>query len=262
MQQTLETFFVLMAQVEKHIEALDAMSPEERAEMQRAKVIHGPWGQTQKAVSFDDAEAAHGVGGGDDNPEWLSSINNLWLEFQNLPEDHEEARGDKLHAIADLISCFGDPEPEPLVRVERTELLWRSQNDLRAEVIRALRGGEHYESMIQVLEMEEALSEGEDKREVLMELGSITRLGLDDPYKASGYFERIIDVDKDDREAWGEYLECMEEIGDQKLLLDAISKRCALAQGLERRQLMRRRMELLMETGELKPQALLQTANF
>ena len=155
--------------------------------------------------------------------------------------------------MADLISCFGEPEPEPFERVCRTEVLWRSLCELRAEIIRALRGGEHYDSMVKVLEIEEALSEGEAKREVLMELGSITRLGIDDPYKASAYFERIIDVDKDDREAWGEYLECMEEIGDQKLLLDAISKRCALAQGLERRQLMRRRMELLMETGELKP---------
>ena len=216
-------------------------------------MIQGPWGETGKAISFAHARDVEGVNAERDNPQWLQEVNRLWNDFQSLSDEEASAKIEVLHQMADRIACFGETDPEPLERVHRTAVLWRSQSDLRSEVLRALRGGEHYESMIPVLEIEEALSEGEAKREVLMELGDITRVGIDDPHKAAAYFESIIDVDKDDREAWGEYLECMEEIGDQKLLLDAISKRCALAQGLERRQLMRRRMELLMETGELKP---------
>ena len=158
-----------------------------------------------------------------------------------------------LSDIADILACFQDPDGDPGERVARTEHLWTATEMLRQELIRALRGGEHYEPMIRVLEFQEKLSSGEDKRNILMELGSITRMGMDDAKLAAKYFDQIIKVDKDDREAWGEYIECLEEIGDHQLLLDAISKRCSRAQGLERRQLMRRRIELLMEAGELKP---------
>jgi tetratricopeptide (TPR) repeat protein len=243
-----------MAKIEAHIEALANMPPEEASQEIDANILQGPWGAHGPSIQvYKSGGQVDVMGDNETGPSWLMRITQLWQKAQKEVERNADKYQEYLANIADTLACFQEPEGQPSHRVERTEHLWSADEALRTELIRALRGGEHYEPMIPILEFQEKLSAGEDKRNVLMELGSITRMGLDDPKLAATYFDQIIKVDKDDREAWGEYIECMEEIGDQKQLLDAISKRCARAQGLERRQLMRRRIELLMEAGELKP---------
>ncbi len=243
-----------MAMIEAHLEALSKLDPEEISSSTDISVVQGPWGDHGPSIQvYTSGGQIDVMGDNETGPSWLVRINSAWREAQKLSETDETQWLEKLSEIADILACFQDPDGDPAERVERTEHLWNATDALRFELIRALRGGEHYEPMVKVLEFQEKLSSGEDKRNILMELGSITRMGIDDPKQAATYFDQIIKVDKDDREAWGEYIECMEEIGDQKQLLDAISKRCARAQGLERRQLMRRRIELLMEAGELKP---------
>ena len=195
------------------------------------------------------------MGDNETGPSWLLRINNMWREAQTAAESDEAIWMNHLSDIADISHVS-----RPRRRSWRTGCPYRASLDRDRDAargrgsIRALRGGEHYEPMIRVLEFQEKLSSGEDKRNILMELGNaLPGWEWTTRKLAAKYFDQIIKVDKDDREAWGEYIECLEEIGDHQLLLDAISKRCSRAQGLERRQLMRRRIELLMEAGELKP---------
>lgn len=119
----------------------------------------------------------------------------------------------------------------------------------RAEALTILRDSEAWEAVVTVLETSLAYATDDD-RAIRMELVSVLRTGVEDDARAAKHLEVLVERDPHDREAWGELLEAYESLGDDDRLADALGRRVERATGLERRELVRRRVELLLEHSD------------
>mgnify|MGYP006172018371 CR=1 FL=1 len=74
---------------------------------------------------------------------------------------------------------------------------------------------------------------------------------LDRPVVQEGVARVALDgvggEDPDDREAWGELFECLDELGEDARLADVLERRIERSSLLERKELIRRRAELLLK---------------
>src|SRR5262249_26354889 len=64
------------------------------------------------------------------------------------------------------------------------------------------------------------------------------------------HLQALVDEDPDDREAWGELLECLDALGDRERLAAALGRRADRSTGIERREIVRRRAALLVDMGK------------
>ncbi len=119
----------------------------------------------------------------------------------------------------------------------------------RLEALHLLRDAEAFDLVAELLESALAHGSVEERRPLRMELVAVLRDGLEDPARAAVWLEEQVSEDPDDREAWGDLIECLEELGENARLVTALARRIERSTGLERRELIRRRTELLLRLG-------------
>lgn len=143
----------------------------------------------------------------------------------------------------------------PSVKVieERLQILapWlRIDDTLRDELLSALRSRERHDAMVVVLEhcLKQEKSH-EQRRNLLLQLGHTWRFGLSDLLKAADCFEQLVEEDPNDRLAWGELLECLEDAEEEERLAKALEKRIQVTTGLEQRELFRQLKVLNQRLG-------------
>jgi tetratricopeptide (TPR) repeat protein len=120
---------------------------------------------------------------------------------------------------------------------------------LREEALSALRDRERYDYIIHLLKACLPRVWDGERRGVLLKLGHALRFGRGDLAGAADCFEELIGLNENDRESWGELLECLDDSGDHERLVLALQKRIGLTQGLEQRQLIRQREDVLKGLG-------------
>jgi hypothetical protein len=145
---------------------------------------------------------------------------------------------------------FGGGLPEDvLARLSRLRPALLHRGDLRGQALMLLRDVEAWDAVASVLEDAVAAALPTERRALRLELVSVLRTGLEDEGRAVEHLQALVDEDADDREAWGELLECLDALGDKPRLAEALGRRASLAAGIERRELVRRRAAILVELG-------------
>ncbi len=137
--------------------------------------------------------------------------------------------------------------------VSRLELLrpaLRRHPSLRDGALTALRDAEAWAAVATVLEDAVVVEDVPERRRALrLQLVSVLRDGVDSlqaEERAAVHLHQLVDEDGDDREAWGELFECLSRLNDVEGLQRGLERRAARADGIERRELVRRRVELLL----------------
>lgn len=119
----------------------------------------------------------------------------------------------------------------------------------RDDALRLLRDAEADAVVVELLEAALPRVDASTRRALRLELVAVLREGLDDHSSAASHLESHVDEMPQDREAWGELLECLDELGQAERLIAALSRRIALSSGMERRELVKRWAGLLLEQG-------------
>lgn len=151
--------------------------------------------------------------------------------------------GTKQKIIDEAIENLAETRPDIETFQERVKnYLPRLINDgdLRDAVLSALRSRERFDHIVLMLSECAKEAKSTHRRHILLSLGHALRFGRGDLPAAASVFEQLVALDPNDREAWGELLECLDDSGDDQGLVDALSRRIILTNGLEREQLEKR----------------------
>ncbi len=114
------------------------------------------------------------------------------------------------------------------------------------ELLATLRDSERYDAMTDALRLCIAHVPPERARALRLQLGHALRFCKGDLKSAADAFEELIKIDSSDREAFGELLECLDELGEDARLASILQRRIEATAGLERQVLARQR-ELVLE---------------
>lgn len=161
-----------------------------------------------------------------------------------LPEDAAVATA----AATALLAGDGNA-PMLLARLARLRPILAERADLRGRALTLLRDQEAWGPVAEVLEDALGAALPSERRALRLELVSVLRTGLEADARAVPHLQTLVDEDADDREAWGELLECLDVLGDKDALASALGRRAERASGIERRELVRRRSGILVELG-------------
>ena len=137
--------------------------------------------------------------------------------------------------------------------LERLDVLlpaFRRNPALRDGGLTALRDIEAWPAIVVILEDAVIVEDGLPERRALrLQLVSVLRDGVESTQneeRAAVHLQQLVDEDDGDREAWGELFECLDRLKDTDRLQRALGLRAEKADGIERRELVRRRVELLL----------------
>ncbi len=136
-----------------------------------------------------------------------------------------------------------------IARADACAQTWALDPGLRKQVLRRFRDAEAWSQVVDVLERAADAAEAKEARDLRLEAVAVLREGLGDHARAARHLEMLIEVDGQDRVVWGEYLETLEAADDQEGLVAALSRRIADVDGVERRELIRRKGEVLVGLG-------------
>ena len=161
-----------------------------------------------------------------------------------LPEDAVATTA----AATALLAGEGNA-PLLLARLTRVRPVLAERPELRGRALTVLRDVEAWGPVADVLEDAIGAALPSERRALRLELVSVLRTGLEADARAAPHLQTLVDEDPDDREAWGELLECLDALGDQDALAAALGRRAERASGIERRELVRRRSGILVELG-------------
>lgn len=160
-------------------------------------------------------------------------------------------------------TATGPGDQDIVARLDKLRPSLVRKPELRGEALLVLRDAEAWGAVASVLEdavFGLGASSGAatkalptEARALRLELVSVLRTGLEDEARAAAHLQALVEEDPDDREAWGELLECLDALGTapehRARLADALGVRASLAAGIEKRELVRRRSLLLLELG-------------
>lgn len=130
-------------------------------------------------------------------------------------------------------------------RIDAIQWWLASDSQLREELISELRSKERFQNVITVLSLCVKAVKVPERKALLMQLGHTYRFGVSQLDSARECFQAVVDDDPDDREAWGELLELLGDLDDDEALSNALKKRIEVSIGLEKRELVRQRAEIL-----------------
>jgi len=108
-------------------------------------------------------------------------------------------------------------------------------DEAREIALAALRHDEAFEAVASLLESSIQKIDSDEwrkRRSLRLELTAVCRTALSEPSRALTHLRRELERDRDDREVWGELLECLEEAEDPSLV-NAIEARTQLVSGIE-----------------------------
>jgi hypothetical protein len=191
-----------------------------------------------------------------------AAADRLWALADRLePAERSAAEGSELRdrGAEALLSRPRAPSSEVLARLEALRPSLARRPDVRSLALVALRDAEAWHAVAVILEDAVACAPPTEARALRLELVSVLRTGVEDEARAAEHLQALVTADPDDREAWGELLECLDALGPapahRARLDEALAARAARATGIEKRELVRRRAQLLAELGRL-PEAL------
>ena len=143
-----------------------------------------------------------------------------------------------------------------LARMQQLRPSLVRQPQLRPQALIVLRDAEAWAAVASVLEdalvpVDAMAPAAADARALRMELVSVLRTGLGDEGRAASHLQVLVEMDPEDRQAWGELLECLDALGagHRARLATALGARAALVAGIEKREMVRRRAGILLELG-------------
>lgn len=184
----------------------------------------------------------------------LKAVDRL-IDFSDANSTDGVVLTEKALEIAADILCQEDVTNNEIL--ERLDSIWdyvAAKPVNRSVILRVLRDAEAWEKVAQLFEASIQYEE-EREREIRLELAYVYREMLENPEIALEHLDGILLVNEEDREAWGEVFECLEDLGDPRRLVERVERRIQLVSGLERRELVRKRTRLLIDLGQ-GPQAL------
>ncbi|MDP2344854.1 MAG: hypothetical protein Q8O67_28170 [Deltaproteobacteria bacterium] len=164
------------------------------------------------------------------------------------PTDGEGLGRDLVDEAAGLATDDGGAAV--LERLETLRPAFRRKPALRDAGLTALRDIEAWPAVATVLEDAVVVEDrAAERRALRLQLVSVLRTGVESTEaeeRAAVHLQQLVDEDPVDREAWGELFECLDRLKDTDRLQRALGVRAETAEGIERRELVRRRVELLL----------------
>ncbi len=210
-------------------------------------------GDVDVVLAAAEREASAGQG--------LRAADRMWALAERV--DDEGRRAVLRQTAAEALLSGPGADSAVLGRLHELRPSLVDRADLRGQALVLLRDAEAWDAVALVLEDAIAAADAEagrpeagdgagDKRAALrralrLELVSVLRTGLDDEARAVTHLQALVDEDPDDREAWGELLECLDALGDKPRLAEALGRRAERSAGIEKREIVRRRAALLLE---------------
>ena len=160
------------------------------------------------------------------------------------------ARAEQLREQAASLMMVEDVDPSDLLgRFSALRLALALPTQRRDDALRLLRDAEADAVVVELLETSLPLVDATTRRVLRLELVAVLREGLEDHERAATHLESHVRETPEDREAWGEFLECLDDIGHAERQIDALKQRIELTGGMERRELVKRWAGLLVEQG-------------
>ena len=164
--------------------------------------------------------------------------------------ENVEAKANELLEQAANLLMFEDVDPSDLLgRFSALRWALAMPTQRREDALRLLRDAEADAVVVELLETSLPRVDAAMRRVLRLELVAVLREGLEDHERAATHLESHVRETPEDREAWGELLECLDDIGHADRLIDALGQRIALTAGMERREMVKRWSELLLQQG-------------
>ena len=185
-----------------------------------------------------------------------SYIDQVYIALKNLNmrlrEEIEQEKIEKLYGNICDILLAGKPSHSKLqARLKLLSPNILASEDLLSDVLCLLRGKERFDAMAYLLKDLRNNCEADNFRIINLELGQVLRFGLRDIEGAVSCFEHLTQSDPTDRQAWGELLESLEDLGDNNKLTKVLERRLGVTKGLERDMLLKYQTKLLAKVKNL-----------
>lgn len=178
-----------------------------------------------------------------------AKIDQVMIALKNLSEKVKESSEDNKPALFEQLSellVVGKASAEKIN--DRLKLLMPyslASKEFCEVILSTLRGKERFASMAFFLARLIEKSSGPQKNAFQLELGQVLRFGVRDVEGAVVQFETLVTENAADRQAWGELLECLDDLGDRAKLAQMLEKKISISSGLEQKTFQQAHTEVL-----------------